>query len=152
MLSRRSLRWMSLTKATCGRRSLVDDNLQWKTTFGGRRSSVVNTLRWKTPFSWIWPLLKDNLLWILACCIVSFAAFFTLSVRYVLSLVLQKFLIEARRKKRIWSLMPWDLKLAHIFTIISKHVLDQTKMQKESQRAMANTKLSPLALKICTYI
>ena len=45
---------------------------------------------------------------------VRFAAFFTLSVRYVLSLVLQKFLIEARRKEE-------DLKLDALGPETSTH-------------------------------
>ena len=41
----------------CGRRFLVEDNLQWKTTFGGRH------LRWKTTFGGRWPSVEDNLCW-----------------------------------------------------------------------------------------
>ena len=47
-----------------GRRLLVEDNLRWKTTFGGRQPSVEDDL------------LEEDLRWILACCLVRFAAFF----------------------------------------------------------------------------
>ena len=46
-----------------GRRPSVEDDLWWKTTYGGRRPSVEDNFCWKT---------------ILACCLVRFAAFFTL--------------------------------------------------------------------------
>ena len=52
-----------LTKWKCISRPLVEDDLQWKITFGGRRPSVEDNLRWKTTFGRRQPSVKDNLWW-----------------------------------------------------------------------------------------
>ena len=65
----------------CGRRPLVEDNLQWKTTFGGRWLSMEDNLRWKTTFGGRQPSVEDNLQWSLACCLLRFAAFFSVQTK-----------------------------------------------------------------------
>ena len=70
-----------------GRQSMVEDDLWWKTTFGGRRPSVEDDPQWMMTFGRRQPLMEDNPwwkttfsgtrpLWILACCLLRFAAFF----------------------------------------------------------------------------
>ena len=58
-----------------GGRPLVEDVLRWKTTFVGRRPAVEHDLQLKTTCSGAWPSVDDNLRWILACCLLRFAAF-----------------------------------------------------------------------------
>ena len=41
----------------------LEDNLQWKTTFGGRRLSGEDNLWWKTTFIGRRPLVEDDLWW-----------------------------------------------------------------------------------------
>ena len=72
--------WWKMTYG--GRRPLVGDDSWWKRAYGGRRPSVEDDLRWKTTFGGrqislednLW--WEDNLRWILACCLLRFAAFF----------------------------------------------------------------------------
>ena len=40
---------------------MVEDDLQWKTTFGGKQTSVEENLRWRTPFGERQPLVEDDL-------------------------------------------------------------------------------------------
>ena len=60
-----------------GRRPLVEDDLQWKTTSVGRRPLVEDDFWWKTTFGGRRPLVEDDFWWktILACCLIRFAAF-----------------------------------------------------------------------------
>ena len=44
-----------------GRQPLMEDNLQWKTTFNGRQPLMEDDLRWKMTFDGRWPSIKDNL-------------------------------------------------------------------------------------------
>ena len=46
-----------------GRWPLVEDDLQWKTTFGRRQLSVEDNLRWKTTFGGRQPSVEDDLQW-----------------------------------------------------------------------------------------
>ena len=41
----------------------MEDNLQWKTTFGGRQPSVEDNLRWRMTCYGRQPSLEDNLWW-----------------------------------------------------------------------------------------
>ena len=52
------------------------DDLWWKTTFGARQRLVEDFLWWKTNFDGRRPSVEDNPRWILACCLLSFEAFF----------------------------------------------------------------------------
>ena len=61
-----------------GRQSSVEDNLWWKTTFSGTQPSVEDNLGLKMPFGGRQPSMEDDLQWILACCLVHFAAYFPL--------------------------------------------------------------------------
>ena len=66
-------------KTTFGRRQpLVEADLRWKMTFDGRRPSVEDDLWLKTTYGGRQPSVEDDFWWkmILACCLVSFAAFF----------------------------------------------------------------------------
>ena len=54
----------------------VEDDLQWKITFGGGRPSMEDDLLWKTNCSGRGPSAEDDLCWILACYLLRFAAFF----------------------------------------------------------------------------
>ena len=69
-----------------GRRPSVEEDLQWKTTFGGRRPSVEDDLWWKKTYGGKRPSVEDDFWWktILACCLVRFAAFFTLFVPFII--------------------------------------------------------------------
>ena len=84
------LRWK---KTLRGRRSSVEDNLWWRTTFGGRWPSVEEDLLCKMIFVGRRPLVEDYLwwimtfsgrqpLWILAYCLLRFAALFCLSLSF----------------------------------------------------------------------
>ena len=53
-----------------GRRPSVEDDLRWKTTF------LEDDLWWKTNSGRRRPYMEDNVWWILACCLVRFAALF----------------------------------------------------------------------------
>ena len=63
-----------------GRLSLVEDDLRWKTTFGGRRPFVgrqplvEDDLWWKMTVGERQHLVEDDLHWILAFCLLRFAA------------------------------------------------------------------------------
>ena len=46
-----------------GRRPLVEDDIQWKTTFGGRRPSVEDDPRGKKTFGGRRPLVENDLRW-----------------------------------------------------------------------------------------
>ena len=59
-----------------GRRPSEEDDLRWKTTFGGRRPSGEDDLGWKTTFSGRQHSLEDNLWWIIACCLAALRHFF----------------------------------------------------------------------------
>ena len=50
------------------RRPSVEDDLQWKTTFGGRKPSVEDNLWWKMTFFGRWPLVEDDLQWKMTFC------------------------------------------------------------------------------------
>ena len=65
----------------------VEDDLWWKTTFGGRPPSEEDDLWWKTTFSGRRQSVEDVLRWILACCLVCFAAFFTTGKRLLDSII-----------------------------------------------------------------
>ena len=42
---------------------MVEDDLQWKTTFVGRQPSVDDDILWRTTFGGRQPLVEDNLWW-----------------------------------------------------------------------------------------
>ena len=46
-----------------GRWPLVEDNLWWKTTFSGRQPSVEDNHGWKMIFGGRWSLVEDDLWW-----------------------------------------------------------------------------------------
>ena len=90
-----------------GRRPLVEDHLRWKTPFGGRQPSVEDDLQWKTTFCGRQPLLEDDLhwkttfrgsRWILASCLLCFAAFFKS----------RQFSVESSHSQNLGS-HPWNL-------------------------------------------
>ena len=71
-----------------GRRPSVEDNLRWKMTSAGRGPLVEDDLQWKKTFGGRRPFLEDEMClktnfsgrcWILACCLLRFAAFFRYS-------------------------------------------------------------------------
>ena len=53
-----------------GRQPLVEDDFRWKTAISGRQPL------WKMTFGGRQPSVKKDLCWILASCLVRFAAFF----------------------------------------------------------------------------
>ena len=57
--------WWKMTFGA--RRPLVEDNLQWKTTFGGRRPSVEDDFQWKLILAFLFGqvLFDYDLSWIL---------------------------------------------------------------------------------------
>ena len=46
-----------------GRQPLMEDDMQWRTTFNGRQHSMEDDIQWKTTFDGRRPSMKDILWW-----------------------------------------------------------------------------------------